>query len=147
MADQATERTVVKAAPERVWEVLTDFASYPVWANGLKAARIITSDEEGRGRQVEFRAAAMGRSTTYTLEYDYSAAPRVLSWHMVDGDMTRTLDGSYELVPEPEGPDTTEVVYNLTVDLRMPLPGFVKRRAEGLIIHTALDELRNYLES
>jgi uncharacterized protein YndB with AHSA1/START domain len=145
MADQATERMVVKAPPERVWEVLTDFASYPTWANGLKAANVLDHDDEGRGRLVQFRAAAMGRSTTYTLEYDYTAAPRELSWKLVDGDITRALDGAYELV-SATGEGTTEVIYNLTVDLRMPLPGFVKRRAEGLIIHTALDELRNYLE-
>lgn len=144
MADQTTQRMVVHASPERVWDLLTDFPSYPRWATGLKSATVVSSDDEGRGVEVAFRAAAMGRSTSYTLRYDYSQAPRMLSWKLSDGDITRVLDGSYELLPAPE--DRTEIVYNLTVDLTAPLPGFVKRRAEERIIHTALTELRDYLE-
>jgi uncharacterized protein YndB with AHSA1/START domain len=146
MADQATERMVVDASPERVWDVLTDFAAYPVWAGGLKSAKIESEDAEGRGLEVTYRAAAMGRSTTYRLRYDYGQAPRVLSWKLVDGDITRVLDGSYELVPSGDHGSRTEVVYHLTVELNAPLPGFVKRRAEGRIIHTALSELREHLE-
>jgi ribosome-associated toxin RatA of RatAB toxin-antitoxin module len=144
MADQTTQRMVVHASPERVWELLTDFRSYPVWATALKSATIVSSDDQGRGVEVAFRAAAMGRSTSYTLCYDYSEAPRVLSWKLSQGDITRVLDGSYELVPVAQ--ERTEIVYDLTVDLTAPLPGFVKRRAEERIIHTALTELRDYLD-
>lgn len=144
MADETTQRMVVHASPERVWDLLTDFPSYPMWATGLKAATVVSSDDQGRGVEVSFRAAAMGRSTSYTLRYDYSEAPRVLSWKLASGDITRVLDGSYELLAADGG--HTEIAYNLTVDLTAPLPGFVKRRAEERIIHTALTELRDYLE-
>ena len=40
-----------------------------------------------------------------------------------------------------------EVVYHLEVDLVVPLPGFVKRRAEAKIIRTALPELKARVES
>lgn len=146
MADQATERTVVNAPPGRVWEVLTDFPQYPVWAHGLKSVSVVAEDPEGRPLEVTFRAAAMGRSTTYTLRYDYSDAPRVLAWKLVSGDITRVLDGSYELHEVPGEPDRTEVRYSLTVDLRTPLPAFVKRRGRERIIHNALRELREHLE-
>ena len=55
----------------------------------------------------------------------------------------RRLDGEYRF--EPDG-DATHVVYELEVDLIIPLPGFVKRRAEHKIMHTALDELRAHVE-
>jgi hypothetical protein len=147
MVDQATQQMVVGASPARTWDVLTNFSEYPVWAHDLKDASVLERDDEGRGVLVAFRAAAMGRSTNYTLRYDYSRAPQVLEWVVAESDVTRRLDGSYELSPVEGDPDSTSVVYKLTVDLVVPLPGFVKRRAEGRIIHTALRELRDYLEA
>ncbi|HEX6237159.1 MAG TPA: SRPBCC family protein [Acidimicrobiales bacterium] len=147
MADQATQRMVIGASPQRIWDVLTDFDQYPAWADDLKSVTVVERDTEGRPRDVAYRAAAMGRSTSYTLRYDYSKAPEVLAWRLVEGDITRKLDGSYELHAIEGDPDRTEVVYHLEVDLMVPLPGFVKRRAEGRIVNTALRQLRAHLES
>jgi hypothetical protein len=147
MADQTTQHMVVGASPERTWDVLTDFEDYPTWAHDLKSAEIVDRDEEGRPRDVAFRAAAMGRSTSYTLRYDYSQAPQVLAWRLLRGDITRKLDGSYELAPVDGDPDGTAVTYHLEVDLVVPLPGFVKRRAESRLLATALRQLRSHLET
>jgi uncharacterized membrane protein len=146
MADQATQQMVIDASPQRIWEVLTDFDDYPSWAHDLKSVTVVERDDEGRPRDVAFRAAAMGRSTSYTLRYDYDRAPEVLAWRLVKGDITRKLDGSYELRPLDDTPGRTEVTYHLAVDLLVPLPGFVKRRAEARIVHTALRQLRSHLE-
>ncbi|HEX2563188.1 MAG TPA: SRPBCC family protein [Acidimicrobiales bacterium] len=146
MADEATQQMVIDASPQRIWEVLTDFDDYPSWAHDLKSVTVVERDEEGRPRDVAFRAAAMGRSTSYTLRYDYDRAPDVLAWRLVKGDITRKLDGSYELRPLDDTPGRTEVTYHLAVDLLVPLPGFVKRRAEARIVHTALRQLRSHLE-
>ena len=143
MADQATETMEIAAPAERILEVLRDFDAYPTWAKDLKGVTVDASDDEGRARQVTFRAAAMGRSTSYTLRYDHG--PAHLGWELVTGDIMRKLDGSYELAPAgSEG--RTLVTYHLDVDLIIPLPGFVKRRAEQKIIHTALRELRAHVE-
>jgi ribosome-associated toxin RatA of RatAB toxin-antitoxin module len=147
MADQATQQMVVGASPERTWEVLTDFESYPTWAHDLKSAEVVARDDQGRAAEVAFRAAAMGRSTSYRLRYDYTKAPEVLAWRLVQGDITRKLDGSYELDPVDGEPDRTEVTYHLEVDLVVPVPGFVKRRAESRILSTALRSLRDHLET
>jgi uncharacterized membrane protein len=146
MVDQETHEMVVGASPARTWEVLTNLPNYLLWAHDLKSVTVLEHDAEGRGVLVAFRAAAMGRSTSYTLRYDYSNAPHVLAWELVEGDVSRTLDGSYQLDPVPGDPNKTEVTYHLAVDLVVPLPGFVKRRAANRIIHTALRQLRDYLE-
>jgi uncharacterized membrane protein len=146
VVDQTTQRIVVGASPARTWEVLTDFERYPVWAHDLKTVNVDERDDAGRGLLVTYRAAGMGRSTTYTLRYDYSKAPDVLVWELAEGDVTRQLDGSYELHPVDGHDDRTEVLYHLSVELIVPLPGFVKRRAEGRIVHTALSQLRDFLE-
>ncbi len=132
----------IDAPLDRIWDTLTDFESYPRWARDLKEVTVLQRDGDGRAVLVRFRAAAMGRSTSYTLAYDWQDAPHRLPWKLVTGDIMRTLDGEYELA---EDDDATEVTYHLRVDLAIPLPGFVKRRAEARIVNTALTELRAHV--
>jgi ribosome-associated toxin RatA of RatAB toxin-antitoxin module len=142
--EQVTEHMIIRASPQQCFDILTDFERYPEWAADIKAVTVADQDDQGRPSRVAFRAAAFGRSTSYTLAYDYSNAPTELSWVQVQGDLTRRLDGSYTL--EPAGEDT-EVIYRLTVELKVPLPGFVKRRAEGRIMGAALKELKARAEA
>jgi len=144
MTDTASERIRVEAAADRCYDVAIDFESYPEWVRDVKEAKILETDEEGRGKRVEFRAAALGKSIRYVLEYDYSDAPHSFSWKFVDGDMLRRLDGTYRF--EPDG-DSTRVHYDLAVELAVPLPGLLKRRAAGLIMGSALKELKKQVEA
>ena len=144
MEEQVTERAIIRGTPEHCYEVLTAFEAYPEWAADIKSVTVDERDDQGRAVRVTFRAAAFGRSTSYTLRYDYQAAPGELSWKQVAGDLTRRLDGSYELASAGDG--HTEITYRLVVDLKVPLPGFVKRRAEGRIMGTALRELKARVE-
>lgn len=147
VTDVATEHTTIDAPPSTCYEVAIDFESYPVWARGIKEVEVVTRDNQGRGTVVRFRAAAMGRSTTYLLGYDYSGAPGELSWRLLQGDITRKLDGRYVFSLGEDDPDRTDVVYELEVELVIPLPSFVKRRAEGLIMTSALPELKARVEA
>lgn len=146
MADQATLTMEIAAPAERIRDVLLDFESYPAWARDLKGVTVEALDAEGRGHEVTFRAAAMGRSTSYTLRYEHGEKPSRISWELVRGDIMRRLDGSYVLEPVAGDADRTRVTYHLAVDLVVPLPAFVKRRAESKIIHTALRELQAHVE-
>jgi ribosome-associated toxin RatA of RatAB toxin-antitoxin module len=146
MPDQARETVVVEAPPERCFAVATDFERYPEWARDVKEVAVLERDGEGRATKVAFRAGAMGRTTRYTLAYDYTNAPRELAWRLVEGDIMRRLDGAYTFAPAGSDGQATEVTYTLTVELVVPIPGFVKRRAEGKIIGTALDELKRRAE-
>lgn len=144
VAEHARETTTIAAPPEKVYAVLCDFERYPEWARDLKEARVVERGPDDRPVEVEFRAAAMGRSTRYRLRYSYDDDGRRLEWRLVHGDIMRRLDGAYELAPDGDG---TRVTYELEVDLVVPLPGFVKRRAESRIINTALRELKARVES
>jgi uncharacterized membrane protein len=148
MPDKARETVFIHAPVQVCFETLTDFERYPQWAGDLKSASVVESDDEGRASVVEFRAAAMGRSTTYRLRYDYEGAPYQLSWLLESGDLERQLDGAYHLREiDEDGEQGTEVVYELSVDLVLPIPGFVKRRAEARILKTALTDLKQLVES
>ena len=111
-----------------------DFEQYPVWAKDVKDVVVRSRDDQGRATEVEFRASALGRSTHYTLGYDYSQAPAVLSWRMLRGDIMRSIDGAYHFSSNASG--GTDVRYDLAIELVVPLPGFVKRRAEARILNT-----------
>ena len=145
MAETASDTITIEASPDAVWAIATDLERYPEWARDVKDVVITARDENGRPSQVEFRTSALGRSTHYTLRYDYSEAPEAFSWKFVEGDMLRRLDGSYTF--ESEGPALTRVQYDLSVELAMPLPGLVKRRAAGLIMGSALKELKKQVEA
>ena len=72
MAEHASERIRIDASSEECLAVVLDFESYPSWARDLKQVTITERDADGRGRLVEFRAAAMGQSFKYVLAYDYT---------------------------------------------------------------------------
>jgi uncharacterized membrane protein len=145
MTETANERIRVEAPADRCWDVAVDFESYPEWARDVKEVKVVEQDPEGRGKRVEYRVAALGKSVRYLLEYDYSEAPGGFSWKLVEGDLVRRLDGSYRF--EPEGASSTRVHYELVVDLSVPLPGLVKRRAASLIMGSALKELKKQVEA
>ncbi len=147
MSDHATQRTIIEAPPSLCFSVACDFERYPEWATDVKHVSVERVDDDGRGGDVMYRAAAMGRSTTYTLRYYYGSNPLRIAWKLIEGDLTRKLDGEYEFLAMGDDGRQTEVVYHLEADLVVPIPGFVKRRAESRIIRTALEDLRRKVES
>ena len=146
MADHAAERTEIAASPEACFAVATDFEKYPEWASDIKEVTVLARDDDGRGGDVAFRVAAMGRSTSYTLRYSYGSNPLRMSWRLIEGDILERIDGEYEFVPVGDG-SGCEVLYYVSIDMLVPLPGFVKRRAEAKILHTAMDDLKQRVES
>jgi uncharacterized protein YndB with AHSA1/START domain len=143
MAETATETITIAAPPERGWAIATDLERYAQWTHDVKDVLITARDPGGRPSQVEFRTSALGRSTHYTLSYDYSEAPGVLAWTMLKGDIQRSIDGAFRFRPTDDG--GTYVQYDLAIELVVPLPGFVKRRAERRILN-AIKELKAFAE-
>jgi ribosome-associated toxin RatA of RatAB toxin-antitoxin module len=135
----------VSASPERCFSVVADLERYPEWAADIKEIIVEERDAEGRPLLATWRAAAFGRSTSYTLAYDFSEAPRIVSWKLTKGDITTKLEGSY--VFDPAEGSGTNVTYHLEAELRVPIPGFIKMRATSRIMATAMRELKARVES
>lgn len=143
MTQRATESIAVNARPDVVYGVVADFEHYVDWVSDLKKIEVLERDALGRPLEVEFRAAAFGRSTTYALYYDYSRAPEELTWHQTHGDLTSLLNGQYRFEPSEKG---TLLTYDLEVELLVPIPSFVKSRAAYRIQSQALRELKAQAE-
>ena len=144
MAEQTTSSIVVNAEPAAVMSVIADFDSYPQWAQGVKKADVVKDSADGHAEQVYFELDASPIKDQYTLEYDWNGDESV-RWWLVQGKMLKGMDGAYEL--DDRGDGSTEVTYRLAVDISIPMIGMLKRKAEKVIIDTALKGLKKRVES
>ncbi|MGV9626832.1 SRPBCC family protein [Streptomyces sp. NPDC003487] len=144
MAEHTSSSIVIEAAPADVMAVIADFARYPDWTGEVKEAEVLKTDEAGRAEQVRLVMDAGAIKDDQTLAYTWSGANEV-SWTLVKSQMLRSLDGSYLL--KPVGTGSTEVTYSLTVDVKIPMLGMIKRKAEKVIIDRALAGLKKRVES
>jgi len=144
MADKTTASITVAAPRAEVMAVIADFAAYPEWASAVRSAEVIGRGGGGRASQVRFALDAGVIKDSYVLSYDWDGDDGV-RWDLAEpGSVITGLSGGYLLADADAG---TEVTYDLAVDVRIPLPGMLKRRAEKTIIETALKGLRDRAEA
>src|SRR3954469_2391532 len=142
MAEQSTQSIVIDAPAADVMAVIADFPSYPQWVAAAKKVEVEETGDDGRARRVHFVLDAGAVKDDYVLEYDWDGDRRV-SWNLVKGQMQKRQEGSYTL---EESDGRTEVTYRITIDLSIPMLGMIKRKAEKVILDTALKELKKRVE-
>ena len=142
MADQSTQSIIVDAPAADVMAVIADFPSYPQWVAAAKKVEVEETGDDGRARRVHFVLDAGAVKDDYVLEYNWDA-DRKVAWNLVKGQMQKRQEGSYTLA-ETDG--RTEVTYKITIDLSIPMLGMIKRKAEKVILDTALKELKKRVE-
>ncbi|MFI1796004.1 SRPBCC family protein [Streptomyces sp. NPDC020379] len=145
MAEHTSSSITIEATPAEVMAVIADFDRYAEWTGEVKQAEVLAKDEQGRAAQVRLVLDAGAIKDDHTLAYTWPAE-NVVSWSLVKSQMLRQLDGSYSLEPEAGG-SHTKVTYQLTVDVKIPMLGMIKRKAEKVIIDRALDGLKQRVES
>jgi uncharacterized membrane protein len=143
MADQSTQSIVVDAPAADVMAVIADFPAYPTWVAAAKHVEVLETGPDGRARRVHFVLDAGAVKDDYVLDYSWDADRRV-DWTLVQGQMQKRQDGSYVL--SGSGGSTT-VTYSITIDLSIPMLGLIKRKAEKVILDTALKELKKRVEA
>lgn len=145
MSSGTKESVRIDASPGEVLDVIVDVESYPQWSPDMKQVSIL-EDEDGWPRRVRFTVDAGVVSDTYVLEYDWDVdedGAGEVSWTLVESTKLRSLDGQYVIEADDEG---TMVTYSLTVDVAVPLPGMLRRKAEKSIVSTALTGLRRRVQ-
>jgi carbon monoxide dehydrogenase subunit G len=141
----STASNITVAAPRAgVMDVIADFAEYPRWATALRSAEVLETEPGGRASKVRFTLDAGMIRDTYVLAYTWTGDNEV-GWRLAEaGAVITEMTGGYHLSDSGEGAD---VNYELTVDVRIPMPGLLKRKAEKIIIDTALKGLKARAES
>ena len=144
MAEATSSSITIGADPERVMAVIADFTAYPEWADQVKSVEVLDTDAAGRPERVRFQMDAGPIKDNYTLDYSWAPDGRSVSWTLHRGQIQKAQNGSYALVG---GPGRTVVTYSLAVDLNIPMIGMLRRKAEKVIIDTALKGLKRRVES
>jgi ribosome-associated toxin RatA of RatAB toxin-antitoxin module len=145
MVDQSTHSIVIEASAPEVMAVISDFAAYPEWAEAVKETEVLSTTSGGRAEQVRFVLDAGVVKDTYVNVYEWAEDGLSVRWRLSQGQVQKAQRGSYLL--RPVGERRTEVTYSLAVDLSIPMIGMFKRKAEKMIMDTALKELKRRVES
>ena len=145
MPDSTTQSLTMNAEPDRIMSVIADFPAYPEWAGAVRSADVVRTGPDGKAEEVSFTLDAGMFKDAYTLAYDWAPDGRSVQWRLTKGQIQRAQRGSYVLdAAQPTGP--TEVTYTLSVELTIPMIGLLRRKAEKIIIDTALKELKRRVE-
>ena len=144
MADRTSSSIIVNSGRSAIMSVIADFAEYPAWAEGVKAAEVLSTGADGRAERVRFTLEAGPIKDIYVLAYTWDD-DKAVHWDLAErGKMVTGMSGSYQLADRG---DATDVSYELTVDASIPLLGMFKRKAEKMIIDTALKGLKRHVEA
>jgi len=144
VADHTESSIDISAPPSRIMAVISDLTAYPQWSEGITAVQVLehTGDRPSLAR---FTLDSGIVRDTYELAYTWDD-DRQVSWRLVQAEaLLKALDGSYTLSPNPDG--STSVRYQLQVDVKVPMIGMMKRKAEKVIIDTALKGLKKRVEA
>ena len=145
MAEQTEGSITIEAAASDVMDVILDYESYPKW-NDIESVKVLKKDSKGRGSEVQMhvKAPVIGE-VTYTLTYSYKAGDGGLSWTTkeIEGGI-KDIKGEYALDELDE--DETKVTYRMSLDLKMKVPGFIRKQGEKQIVDGALKGLKKRVE-
>lgn len=143
MPDSTESRIRIDAPPVQVMAVIADVTAYPEWNEEVEQVEVLSRDGGGRPGRVRFTLDAGVLQDTYVLDYSWDGDEQV-SWRLVEAGILTAMDGSYRLTVADGG---TEATYRLAVDLRLPMIGMIKRKAEKVVVDRALRGLKERVES
>lgn len=144
MADKTAQTILIAADPDTVMKVIADIGAYPEWVSEYTEAEVLEADADGYPKVARIVLDATMLKDTMVLDYHWSADRRAVRWSLKSSSLLKALDGEYRLTPKGSG---TEVVYELAVDLMIPMIGLLKRKAERRLTDTALKDLKKRAES
>lgn len=142
----STESSItIQASPAEVMAVIADLPAYTQWSDGIASVQVLSVyEDDNRAADARFQVESGLIKDTYELEYDWDGDAAV-SWTLTKGDLLTSMDGAYTLTDNMDG--STTVHYRLSVDVKIPMIGAMKRKAEKVIVDTALKGLKTRVES
>jgi uncharacterized membrane protein len=144
MSDLSSGTIIIDAPIGEVQSALFELAKYPEWSTSIKSVEVIATDDQGRLTTGKFVIDAGMMKDKVTLDYDWSETPTKLSFSFNDADLLTGMEGSYSIKKIDD--DTTEVIYEMGVEISMPIPAMMRKKAEQATIDQALQQLKSHLE-
>ena len=144
MAEFSSNSITIEASAGDVANVLADLENFPSWSSAIKQVEVHDRDGSGRPTSATVKIEAGVLKDRAKLNYDYSNFPKEISFALEEADLMTEMTGSYEIVGDG---DETEVTYKLHVEVSMPVPEMMRKKAEQATIDAALSQLKKKLES
>jgi uncharacterized membrane protein len=143
MSDMSRSTVVIEAPMSKVSEVLFDLEKYPEWSDSITKVKVSERDESGRVTGATLTIVAGALKDDVSLSYNWDGAPGRLEFELEDANMLTKMDGAYIL---KDLGDETEVTYELSVGVSMPLPPIMITKQEKTTIDQALAQLKEHCE-
>jgi Polyketide cyclase / dehydrase and lipid transport len=138
------EHTVEIEAPiNTCFDAITDYETFPSWQGVVVDTEVLDWDEQGRGKRVRLVVDAKVRKVDYTLDYSYDEPTRI-EWDFVEGNGINDADGDYLF--EELAPNRTRATYKFGLEVGIPLPGPVARRAHKSTLKSSVEDLKREAE-
>jgi ribosome-associated toxin RatA of RatAB toxin-antitoxin module len=144
VADRTAQTIYIDADPTTVMDVIADIGSYPDWVAEYKEAEVLEADAKGNPKTARLVLDAAVLKDTMVLAYEWPSDRTSVTWTLVSSSLLKALQGAYRLTPKGTG---TDVTYELSVDLVIPMIGLLKRKAERRLTDTALKDLKKRVEA
>lgn len=144
MADKTSQTIYIDADPSTVMDVIADIGSYPDWIAEYQETEVLEIDAAGYPKTARLVLDASVLKDAMVFAYVWPADHKSVTWSLVSSSLLKALDGAYRLAPKGSG---TEVTYELSVDLVIPMIGLLKRKAERRLTDTALKDLKKRVEA
>ena len=137
MAITESREVVIAASPAEILDVLLDLESLPTWSALHDKVEIVERDDQGRPSKVRQTVKVLGSTDVQLIEYRFHEDG--LSWNLLSGNYLRAQQGRYTLTPDG---DSTRLRLDLTVDLSVPVPGFLVRKGTNWLMQSATGGVR-----
>ena len=135
---------IIQASISQVSEVLLDLEKYPEWSDSISKVKVTERDEMGRATGVTMSISAGAVKDEVSLTYNWDGAPQRVEFELEDANMLTKMDGSYTI---KDLGDETEVTYELSVGVSMPIPQAMITKQEKLTIDQTLSQLKEHCEA
>jgi uncharacterized membrane protein len=143
MSDSSKSTIIIEAPMSQVSEVLFDLEKYPEWSDSITKVKVSERDESGRVTGATLTISAGALKDEVSLSYNWDGAPERLEFELEDANMLTKMDGAYIL---KDLGDETEVTYELSVGVSMPIPQMMVTKQEKTTIDQALAQLKEHCE-
>jgi len=149
MIDPETNRAktqlvfMVKATPDKVWKTLTDYEHYTEFMPTMEETKIRSRNDNFSIIFIKLKSPPF-MEISYDMKRVYDKENYKITFKKVAGKI-KDIDGSWKL--ESVDDKYTKVTYLTSIDIGLPVPGFVLDYFSKNGLHKLADNIRKRVES
>jgi ribosome-associated toxin RatA of RatAB toxin-antitoxin module len=114
---------IIAVDKDKFFQAVLRYEDYPQFVEGCTQVKV---ERKGPGQARVTYHVSMMKDVVYTLDHREDSAAGVLEWSLVESDTFRKNSGRW--VMKSAGPGKTDVLYEIEVDFKIPVPGFILNR-------------------